>query len=243
MQAQSKHAGNRWPKFFAILCILLISLSLLLVLEPLDRSLSEFLRTHSYPSFASFMEQSLFEGKSFGGGDIATFLQIGVLLLWGGSYSDLAPELLVRWRSLLGYILISSILTGLWVHLFKGLVARPRPYELGLGGTLSSSWAGWPKGALHGWGHGSFPSGHTANVMTMMGFSYGLHALGHRRLAYGLGILVLILVGIMATSRVMIGAHWPTDTLAAASMGWSMAHWRYRCWQKQSSSRKGENER
>ena len=66
-------------------------------------------------------------------------------------------------------------------------------------------------------GLGSFPSGHTANaavIATFGGF------LVRRRWARVAGAVYVVLV---ALSRVVIGAHWFTDTIAGAAEGAGMA--------------------
>jgi membrane-associated phospholipid phosphatase len=157
-----------------------------------------------------------------------------LLVLWLGSFLPAAPHELRQWRAPLGYILATSILTALAVHLFKGIVARPRPYELGMAG---SSWHGLEGRVLRGWGRGSFPSGHTANAISLLSLCYALHAMCYRKLAWIGGSLVVMFAVAMALSRIMMGAHWPTDTFAAVVLGWSLAHMRFRSWQKKMESK------
>lgn len=214
---------------FLYICMTLILMLFLVLADPLDQVLSQWLRRHSLPDFAGFMDRSIFEGEALGAGDFAVFLQITVLGFWLGAYLPAAPERLRHWRAPLGYILATSILTALWVHLSKGLIARPRPYELEM---AASSWHGLSQRLFHGWGHGSFPSGHTANAISLVAVCYALHAMCYRKLALILGALVVIFAVSMALSRIMMGAHWPTDTLAAVTLGWFIAHSRFRSWQK-----------
>jgi membrane-associated phospholipid phosphatase len=212
----------------------LILMLFLIVVDPLDRQISAWLRLHSLPEFAVLMDRSLLEGEALGAGDFALFLHALIGAAWLSSFLPQAPERLRTWRAPLGYIVITSILTVIWVHLFKGVVARPRPYELEM---VTSSWQGWSERWLRGWGHGSFPSGHTAQAMSLMTLSYALYAMRYRRLALMIAALVTIFVFCMALSRIMIGAHWPTDTVAAISISWLLAHTRFRSWQKHREQR------
>lgn len=201
----------------------------LFLADPIDRQVSMWLRLHSLPDFAAWMDRSIFEGEALGAGDFAVFLHSIVLGFWLGSYLPSAPPRLRSWRAPLAYVLATSILTVLWVHLFKGVIARPRPYELEM---AVSSWQGLSERLLRGWGRGSFPSGHTAQAISLMALSYALYAMCYRRLALILGTLIVIFTVSMALSRIMIGAHWPTDTLASLTLGWALAHTRFRSWQK-----------
>jgi len=212
----------------------LIGMLFLYFADPLDLLLSAWLRRHSWPDFAGLMDRSIFEGEGLGAGDFAVFLQIAALGLWLGSFLPVATEKLRHWRAPLGYIVAASILTALWVHLFKGLIARPRPYELEV--AAASSWQGLSERLFRGWGHGSFPSGHTASSISLLTIGYALHAMRYRKLALFFGIVVLVFAISMALSRIMIGAHWPTDTLAAVSLGWFVAHRCYRRWREKNGA-------
>lgn len=102
-------------------------------------------------------------------------------------------------------LLITVLLTLLYVHGIKHLAALPRPAAvLGhegfaiIGPTLKA---------------GSFPSGHTATVFALAAL-LGAH-LPWRHLS-----LLLLFAGLVGISRVAVGAHWPTDVLAGAAGGW-----------------------
>ena len=213
-----------WYSRMALIIIMFLYLA-----DPWDRLLSEWLRLHALPGFASFMDRSIFEGEGLGAGDFAVFLQIATLVLSLASFLPLASMPLRRWRAPLSYIVATSLLTAFWVHLIKGVLARPRPADLEL---ATSSWQGVSERLLHGWGQGSFPSGHTAASMSLIAFCYALHAMDYRRTALIAGVLCVLFAISMALSRIMIGAHWPTDTLGAMTLGWFLAHRGWRTWQE-----------
>lgn len=60
----------------------------------------------------------------------------------------------------------------------------------------------------------SFPSGHTLTIFTLM--SLLSHWSGNARLTMSLFVLALF----MSVSRVAVGAHWPSDVLFGALIGW-----------------------
>src|SRR6478735_1391559 len=72
---------------FLYVCMVLIILVLLILTDPLDRALSQWLCGHSQPTFTSIMNRSIFEGKALGAGDFAIFLQILVFGLWLVSFN------------------------------------------------------------------------------------------------------------------------------------------------------------
>ncbi len=66
----------------------------------------------------------------------------------------------------------------------------------------------------------SFPSGHAASSIVLYGFLAFLLAHGQRpRLKWALTLLAALLVGLIAFSRLYLGAHWLSDVLASLSLG------------------------
>ncbi len=97
----------------------------------------------------------------------------------------------------------SVILSALVVYVVKAIVGRERP------ALWDTRWY---------WGS-SFPSGHTLVVAAFAATSVLI--LGQlwpaaRKSALGVALLWVVLV---AFSRLILGVHWPTDVLAAASVG------------------------
>ncbi|MBI5451141.1 MAG: phosphatase PAP2 family protein [Gammaproteobacteria bacterium] len=106
--------------------------------------------------------------------------------------------------------LIAIVLTLLWVHGLKPLLAIARPPAV-LDPALFH---------IIGPAHrsGSFPSGHTAAIFTLAGLII-LHCRG-TRLAIIMALLIATLTGL---SRIAVGVHWPLDLLAGAFGGWMSA--------------------
>lgn len=66
----------------------------------------------------------------------------------------------------------------------------------------------------------SFPSGHAASSIVIYGFLAFLLARGKRpRIRFGIALLAAGLVGLIAFSRLYLGAHWLSDVLASLSLG------------------------
>jgi membrane protein DedA with SNARE-associated domain/membrane-associated phospholipid phosphatase len=110
-----------------------------------------------------------------------------------------------QWRAaftLIGILLVSACA----VYLFKSLIYSPRP--TGFLSVIKSS---------------SFPSGHTALSLTVLGFMAFLIAQEIRQnwrwLPYSVGTLLVFLV---CFSRLYLGAHWLEDVLASIFLGFSI---------------------
>lgn len=107
-----------------------------------------------------------------------------------------------------------GVLLGLvWGPMIKNVVLRRRPYfdheEIRLFRAVEP---GADIYDISAQGY-SFPSGHSANAVSMYG---GLAAYGKKKWLTILAVLLPLLVGI---SRVAVGAHYPTDVLAGWALG------------------------
>jgi membrane-associated phospholipid phosphatase len=103
---------------------------------------------------------------------------------------------------------------GLAANLLKMSVARVRPFAWvdQEGNTLPQQFAGWFPLGMNDSYEQSFPSAHTA---TVVGLALGLSALYPRgRLLFG------TIATLVAAQRVIYGAHYPSDVLAAAALAW-----------------------
>jgi membrane-associated phospholipid phosphatase len=104
-------------------------------------------------------------------------------------------------------VLTAAALCGLAVQVVKRIWPLPRPLSvLGENGVQVIGLA------LH---NGSFPSGHSATAFACAAV---LIASGIARGPWRLAVLVA--AAAIALSRVVVGAHWPSDIAAGALVGW-----------------------
>lgn len=125
----------------------------------------------------------------------------------------------VRWQRILIAAMIASTLAGMTVNLSRLTTGRTRP--------RAAAEMGW-YGPRHGekWLIGeadfnSFPSGHTA---TAVGFA-GVILFA----APGWGLLAMLAAASVAISRILLGAHHPSDVVTAATVALVIAWlvWEY----------------
>jgi undecaprenyl-diphosphatase len=97
-------------------------------------------------------------------------------------------------------------LTGTLIYKWlKTKTHRPRPYQV-----RQDVWAaGKPLD------HFSFPSGHTLHAV-----AFGLAALFYYPV---LAVILIPFIAMVAMSRVILGLHYPSDVLAGAALGYSIA--------------------
>jgi len=121
-------------------------------------------------------------------------------------------------------LLTSAYLAGLMANGVKLVVARVRPRVFDFQGDVWSTFVGWLPwlyetrgGFEHGFNIQSFPSGHTA---TAVGLGLGLARIYPRG-----RWLFLVFALLAALQRIEVGAHYLSDTLAAAALGCLAAAW------------------
>jgi membrane-associated phospholipid phosphatase len=130
-----------------------------------------------------------------------------VALCWAAAQARFSvhAESLRLWRRRVQYLVSSVLISGVLTDLLKVLCGRPRPHfylEHGLDSfmflcTSASMW--------------SFPSGHATTIFAAMTVCYFLDP---RR-----GYLWFSLATLVSISRVLVGAHFPSDILAGAFLG------------------------
>jgi undecaprenyl-diphosphatase len=131
----------------------------------------------------------------FGGG---VFWLLSIIILW--VYGESKER---RFAVFLAILIIASGVLGL---ILKAFLFRPRPYELLTGINLIG---------LEEYGS-SFPSGHSFRAFAGSTLAYRKYG----RIASPL----LVLSVAVAFSRVYLGVHYPTDTIAGAFLGLSVAN-------------------
>ena len=125
-----------------------------------------------------------------------------------------------RFPQLLWTYMIAVLLGTLWTHGLKWVLGGPRPAAVldpvllrVIGQVLEGN---------------AFPSGHT---LTIVGFC-GIWILSIKKLPIKVALIALALT--VSLSRLMVGAHWPTDVVYGALGGWLVAItalWISRRWQ------------
>lgn len=109
-----------------------------------------------------------------------------------------------RWRTGL-IMLIFPAIAGATSSLFKELFARARPDIV-------------PH--LDHFGNLSFPSGHATNAAAILILAALLIPARHRGAWLALAVIG---AGLVASSRVMLGVHWPSDVVAGFALGLGFA--------------------
>ncbi|MBB4152619.1 undecaprenyl-diphosphatase [Sphingomonas jinjuensis] len=166
-----------------------------------DRAIILGLRSWGGPSW---LPRFLADVTALGGGDVLTLIVVIA-----------AGALLVKRLWLTALALVAASLSGAWlIELVKNHVVRARPDIVE---HLVSA-----KGY-------SFPSGHataSAIVYLTLAALVGQVTPDRALRRYGL-IVAVLLVGLIGTSRVYLGVHWPSDVLAGWSLGtlWALGWW------------------
>ena len=110
----------------------------------------------------------------------------------------------LRLASRLMFVFAAIALSGLTVDLIKVVVGRTRPYLWRDGGLYHFAPPGWS--SLYQ----SFPSGHAANLFAA--------ALAASMLLPAWRRPLLALAGLLALTRLAVGAHYPSDLLGGAAV-------------------------
>ena len=122
-------------------------------------------------------------------------------------------------RHRLGWLgmLASAWGAGMAANVLKLIVARTRPAHFDFqAGELWDSFGRWLPLVQHGHVEQSFPSAHTA---TAVGLAIALARLfPHGRWLFA------VLAALVAAQRVAVGAHYVSDTLVGAAVGWLVGY-------------------
>ncbi len=118
-----------------------------------------------------------------------------------------------RWR--LPRVVAATAAAGLTANLVKAMIGRTRPHAYDIASSALESFQGWWTLGAGGSTQQSFPSAHTATAVGLALALAWLYPRG-RWLFAALALLV-------ACQRMQCGAHFPSDTLAGAGVGWLAA--------------------
>lgn len=118
-------------------------------------------------------------------------------------------------RSALPRVLVASLGAGLAANGIKMTIVRIRPRDFDFSGTVADTFGDWLPLASAGSRGQSFPSAHTATAVGLAVALVWLYPRG-RRLFITLALLV-------ACQRIQCGAHYLSDTLVGAALGFLIA--------------------
>lgn len=238
-------------KFLLLFAVIAIGAVCMALVTPYDIALTTWLYGHKSQWFVDLMSDSMFELEMFGGGDLIVFFSAACLLLYLCSslidadcstrpaLNNLQARLRARsgwadWlrrnRLRLEFLVVATFCCStLMVKLLKWTMARPRPKKYFWGTRPFNEW--WEVGPYfldEGPYRASFPSGHTASAITLMGLvyvlSFSLHDKRYRRLGAALFLFTIAFGLTMAIARIMTRAHWPTDVTFSIFGGWALIH-------------------
>ena len=139
------------------------------------------------------------------------FGQILILVILSGWVKK--PER--RWNPVVMRVFVTAVIAGLAADVGKLMISRYRPHHFDFDLHMADSFAGLLRFGAGGHGQQSFPSAHTASAF---GFAAALAWAWpkQQRVFYSLAALV-------GLQRVVMGAHFPSDVLAGAALGYLVA--------------------
>lgn len=204
-----QHGPGYWP-------VLPITLGLCII--PFDGVVRQWVYTHRV---GGDLKRELEFLQQFGAISSVVILMIVVLLL------DSRPRDW-KWNRIADWI-AAACLAGAVGHLFKILIGRPRPlfddpmHVLGPIGKYPVELKNGTRALIHAW---DYASGVASDLWSMP----SSHALAAASLAVSLTLLYpklrwlcVGLVIIVCIARVVLGAHYPSDVLVGAGLGWWLA--------------------
>ena len=189
------------PAFCLVFGTTATAILVMVSIAVIDRPLALFFHARD-PDLRSLFDFTGRLGLTYG--YLTVFGFAFVALHWGGSMPRLRRfDLPMRTLSAVpAFLFLSIAASGVIVDALKVVLARPRPKLLFESDVYGFAWLGWRSD------HWSLPSGHSATIvalMTALWYLWPQHILFY-----------ILAAGIVSVSRVVVGAHYLSDTLAGA---------------------------
>jgi undecaprenyl-diphosphatase len=183
---------------------LILCLAILLVAIFGDETIARAMKTVSPVAYSFFSDVTRLgeSGWIFAASILAT---IGALALRHRGAGTRVDAMLGLFAGRAFFLLAVNAVSGLASLALKMLFGRARPRLLDMVGPFHFDMLSWKSSVL------SFPSGHTVTAFasaTALAF-----------MAPRLGKWLLLLAALIEVSRVIVGAHYPSDVIAGAALG------------------------
>jgi hypothetical protein len=214
-----------------LLLLGLIALAVMAVVAHYDFAWTLWLSEQRWSALTEFMDPTIFEGESFGGGDVAiVFLLVAVVGYFLAWHRPL-HKALVAWRPYFGLVIAMGVVYEIcFVHSLKYLIGRSRPGQVLSGMFAYSDW--FEFGSLfitQGTYRGSCPSGHTAIAFILVIPAFLVvadraYSVAIRTGGLLWGAVALAYCGLMAASRSMTLSHWVGDCVFSVVGGFLLLH-------------------
>jgi len=189
--------------------ITLLAIAVMLAVMPFDLVIMQYVNAHNTcrPFFDAITDIGLAKWYEWPTGLIV----VTGFILWRAK--KLPENFLPVWRMAI-QILLSVAGAGLFTDVLKRVFARARPVEFLQHGIYS--FFHWHEAfGLHTYHFQSFPSGHAT---TMMSLATAIALILPEKYRWT-RIPVFIFAGIIAASRIMVTAHYPSDVIAGMMIG------------------------
>ena len=230
--SQGSHpAANSGFRLYVLGLILLALAAAMIAVTGNDYAWTIWLHQHRIQWIDDFLGRTLFEGEGIGGSDFAIIFLAVVVVLYIHAWRKPDIRKLQAWRPYLGFIVSSGLVCSVYmVHSLKWVMGRARPRLVIKKGMAFTEWFEFgPHYVTEGIYRGSFPSGHTAAVLSLLTLAYALVACHSRNMtqrAAGVmwGSASIAYCFFMAIGRSMSLGHWLSDCLFSIFMGWTLMH-------------------